>query len=146
MSPDRSLRITFSHSSAFAPTRFNSAGSITSPAVFNLELWQVTQYWVKTAAGVCACADATKNPKAKVNSKTLRLTCINSVFPGIYYSPSEGTHEKLRRLSGTCAVRERLVSRRNGGRSALDRRREKERCEDHSCVDCWTSGRQRFRG
>src|SRR4029079_726742 len=41
---DRSLRTTFSQSSGLVLTCARSAGSITSPAVFILALWQVTQY------------------------------------------------------------------------------------------------------
>jgi hypothetical protein len=62
---ERSLRTTFSQSSGLVAGWEASAGSMTSPAVFSRALWHVTQYWVKTAAGVWAERVRGNNKKSK---------------------------------------------------------------------------------
>src|SRR5258707_833270 len=54
IAPVRSLRITFSHTSALAGTFAKSILSSIRPAVFSFSLWQVTQYRFNTVR----CCDA----------------------------------------------------------------------------------------
>src|SRR5580765_5560467 len=51
----RSLRMTFSHVSAFAEGCSTSSPASVRPAVFRRSLWQVTQYLVTVAEGVAGC-------------------------------------------------------------------------------------------
>ena len=81
---ERSLRMTFSQTSGLALTRLVSAGSITSPAVFSRALWHVTQYCVKTAAGVWACRGhehITSTPKSPPNNSFARMVHSYTIGP-----------------------------------------------------------------
>src|SRR5436189_4696696 len=99
MAPERSLRTTFSHSSGLVLTCVSSEGSSTRPAVFSRELWHVTQYCSKTAAGVAGrevCARI-------VNASTVRRKLARTTFLFIAMSRNilfaqRGTHEIFRRI------------------------------------------------
>ncbi len=64
---------------------------MTSPAVFSLALWQVTQYWLNTAAGAegawaaddCGCADAACSARSVATANATIVTQVGISRLGI---------------------------------------------------------------
>src|SRR5277367_4851033 len=87
----RTLRITFSHTSAFSETFSTSTLSSIRPAVFSFSLWQVTQYlfssarWDEAGEGLgltaCGLAASRQFILAAANPMNATIGLNIAIFP-----------------------------------------------------------------
>src|SRR5579864_8687226 len=106
--PARNLRTTFSQVSALSGMRARSSLSSISPPVFSFWLWQVTQYWSRTAR----CEDALwpRAVSAINNMAAQQLTVFIRIAPGHDHTYRGGAESRVRDGAGMGLCRSVKVS------------------------------------